>query len=79
MGVSIGAITLAAQPFMDVTVIFTDDTGKIEFSPPSMTFTMGDWDTPQDLAVRGLEDNDATNEVVEVTVTTSPRIAATTA
>ena len=70
MGVSIGAITLAAQPFMDVTVIFTDDTNKIEFSPSSMPFTMGNWDTPQDLAVRGLEDNDATNEVVEVTVTT---------
>ena len=70
MGVSIGAITLAAQPFMDVTVIFTDDTNKIAFSPTSMTFTMGNWDTPRDLAVRGLEDGDPINEVVDVTTST---------
>ena len=70
LGVSIGAITLAAQPFMDVTVIFTDDTNKIAFRPPSMTFTMGNWDTPKDLAVRGLEDGDPINEVVDVTTST---------
>ena len=67
---NVGAMTLAAQPFMDVTVAFNHDGGKIEFFPPRITFTMGDWDTPQDLAVRGLEDNDPLNEVVEVTVTT---------
>ena len=67
---NVGAMTLAAQPFMDVTVFFAHDGGKIEFFPPRITFTMGNWDTPEDIAVRGLEDDDATNEVVEVTVTT---------
>ena len=68
-----GAITLAAQPLsgMDVTVTFTETSNKIDVFPLSLIFTMDNWDTAQFIAVQGLADADATNEVVQITTSTT--------
>ena len=56
---------------MDVTVTFTETSNKIDVSPLFLTFTMDNWDTAQFITVQGLADADATDEVVEVTTSTT--------
>ena len=68
-GGAAGGYTLAprAQPSGTVTVQLTSsDTGAATVSPPSLTFTVGNWDTPQDVTVTAVDDADAANEALEI-------------
>jgi len=50
-------VVLDAEPATDVVVdIASDDTGEGTVSPASLTFTPGNWDTPQEVTVTGVDD-----------------------
>ena len=72
-------VRLAGKPTGTVTVtIASDDTGAVtvadtdagtEGSQNTLTFTTTDWNTPQSVTVRGVEDADASDEDVTLTHT----------
>ncbi|MBX7147562.1 hypothetical protein K1X76_00630 [bacterium] len=50
-------VVLDQQPAADVVIdLSSDDTGEGTVSPASLTFTNGDWDTPQTVTVTGVDD-----------------------
>ena len=60
-------VKLATQPTGTVTVaLSSNDTTAATVSPSSLTFTTSDWNTTQTVTVTGVNDNDATNEVVTI-------------
>ena len=74
-----GAFTvkLADQPTTTVTVTLgSDDTGAVSVPATALTFTTGNWGTTQTVTVSALADDDATDETVVVTATSSEARAA---
>ena len=60
-------VHLQTDPWGDVTVALTSgDTGAATVSPQVLTFTPGNWNTPQRVAVTGVQDDDTTDETVIV-------------
>ena len=68
-------VALATEPSSDVTVALTkgsSDSGDITFSPSPLTFTMGNWNSPQTITITAAEDDDARNDdTATITHTTS--------
>ena len=61
-------VQLAGQPSGTVTVdIVSLDTDSATVSPASMMFTVGNWDTTQDVTVTPVDDDDANAEMVMIT------------
>ena len=51
-------VVLDAQPTSDVTLdVTSSDTGEVTVSTGTLTFTSGNWDTPQTVTVTGVDDN----------------------
>jgi gliding motility-associated-like protein len=51
-------IVLDSEPIANVTIgLSSNDTGEGTVSPASVTFTSGDWDTPQTITVTGVDDD----------------------
>jgi len=63
-------VVLDAQPVADVVLDVTSaDTGEATVAPTQLTFTNGDWDTPQTVTVTGVDDDLADGDVVtDVTI-----------
>ena len=64
-----GSYTLVprAQPSGTVTVrLISSDTGAATVSPSSLTFTVGNWATPQAVTVTAVDDPDAADEALEI-------------
>ena len=56
-GVATFTVRLNTQPMAEVTVAVTSrDAGEGTVSPPSLTFTTGDWSTAQTVTVTGVQD-----------------------
>ncbi len=63
---------LSAEPTATVTVTVTsDDTGAATVSPGTLTFTVANYATPQDVTVTPVDDNDALDENVTVSLDAS--------
>ena len=63
-------VALSVQPSGNVTLTLeSSDTGALEVSPRSLTFTTSDWDVQQTVTVRGVEDSGTADETVTVTHT----------
>ena len=63
-------VALSVQPSGNVTLTLeSSDTGALEVSPRSLTFTTSDWDVRQTVTVRGVEDSGTADETVTVTHT----------
>ena len=54
-------MNVVSEDTMAVTVVSPD-------MPASLTFTPGNWDTPQQVTVRGEQDDDADDETVMLTL-----------
>jgi hypothetical protein len=62
-------IALTSQPTATVTIdVSSSDTGEATVEPASLTFTAGDWDTPQTVTVTGVDDTDI-DGIQTVTIT----------
>ena len=65
-------LKLAREPTGTVTVVVeSDDPGAVLVARPTLTFTSSTWDTPLTMTVRGVADDDATDEAVTLTATAS--------
>ena len=65
-------VRLATQPTRTVTVALTSsDTGAVSLPLGQVTFTTGNWQTPQTVTVTGVSDDDAVDESVTITHTAS--------
>ena len=63
------SVVLTAQPTDDVIITLTNgNDAAVSFSTTPLTFTSASWNTPQSIEVQGLEDDDANNEVVNITL-----------
>lgn len=57
------------QPTSDVVFnVSSADTGAVTVSPSTLTFTNGNWDTPQTVTLTGVADDDTANESVVITL-----------
>ena len=64
------SVKLGTLPSASVTVaVASGDTGVATALPASMTFTTGDWSTAQTVTVSGVNDTDADDETVEISLT----------
>ena len=62
-------VKLGSQPTADVTISITSaDTGAATAGPTPLTFTSSNWDTARTITVSGVQDNDTSDETVNVTV-----------
>ncbi|MBF2753759.1 MAG: hypothetical protein ISN29_00660, partial [Gammaproteobacteria bacterium AqS3] len=69
-GSTISGFWLSAQPGADVTVAFaSSNTDSVTLSPASLTFTADNWDTAQSITLTGVEDSDADDETVSISIT----------
>jgi cytoskeletal protein RodZ len=51
-------VVLTSQPTADVTIsVSSDDTDEATVEPDTLTFTVGDWDTAQEVTVTGVNDD----------------------
>ena len=67
-------MSLATQPTGDVTVsisVTDDDSGTVTVQTTSLTFTTGNWSTPQTVTVSAADDDNITNETATVSLTAS--------
>ncbi len=75
-------VNLTAQPSAIVTVnVISSDPGALTALPATLTFTPSNWNVPQNIGVDGVQDPDAMDEVVMVTVSAAglaPRTATVT-
>ncbi len=72
-GTATFTVVLATEPTADVTLpLSSDDTGEGTVSPASLTFTDGDWDTPQTVTVTGVDDPVFDGNVAYTIVTGDP-------
>ena len=62
------ALSLGSQPSANVTV--TPSGARLSFNPSSVTFTNGNWDTPQNVTVSVAADANAVNETLTVSHST---------
>ena len=62
-------VRLGAPPKASAVLsVSSGDTGAVTVSPASLTFTSSNWNSPQTVTVTGVQDNDGTDESVNVTV-----------
>jgi len=62
-------VVLDSQPAGDVVFdVTSSDSGEATVSPTTLTFTTGDWNTPQTVTITGVDDLTATNDSATVTV-----------
>lgn len=62
-------VRLAAQPVANVIVTLSSaNTAKATISPPTLTFSTSNWNTPQTVTVNGVNDADVVNESVNMSV-----------
>jgi hypothetical protein len=62
-------VVLTAEPAADVTVpISTSDDTEAIADPTVLTFTSANWDSPQTVTVRGVQDPDSEGAVVDVLI-----------
>ena len=65
-------VSLSLEPPMDSTVMITNsDPGAVTVSPGSLTFTTTNWNTSQSFNITPVQDADANNESVTLTLTLS--------
>ena len=65
-------VKLATQPSQQVSVtVSSADTAAVSVPSQTLTFTTGDWSTAQSVSVGGVDDDDALDETVTVTLTAS--------
>ena len=65
-------VRLATRPSSSVSVsVSSGDTGAVSVPSRALTFTTGNWSTAQSVAVSGVDDDDAGDESVTVTLTAS--------
>ena len=65
-------VSLATQPSGQVSVtVSSGDTGAVSVPSQALVFTTSDWSTAQSVSVGGVDDDDALDETVTVTVTAS--------
>ncbi|MBF2755584.1 MAG: autotransporter outer membrane beta-barrel domain-containing protein [Gammaproteobacteria bacterium AqS3] len=65
-------VKMMSQPDSNVTVsVVSPDTGAATVSPASLTFTSGNWEDPQTVTVRAVQDADASDEKVRLVLTRS--------
>ena len=65
-------VSLATRPSVSVSVrVSSGDTGAISVLSRALTFTTGNWSTAQSVTVSGVDDDDAGDESVTVTLTAS--------
>ena len=63
-------VSLATQPSGQVSVtVSSGDTGAVSVPSQALVFTTSDWSTAQSVAVGGVDDDDALDESVSVTLT----------
>ena len=60
-------VTLGSEPTGPVTVEPQSDSQSVTVSPASLTFTSGNWNTPQPVTVRAVADDDTVEETVTIT------------
>ncbi len=60
-------VRLSSEPRYQVTLALTEGTGRITWTPPVLTFTSSDWNSPQGVTVMAPLDDDATEEDVILT------------
>ena len=61
-------LRLATQPRLAVTIaVMTDDEGAATVNPASLIFTPADWNVAKAVTVNGVDDNDVSNESVNLT------------
>ncbi len=69
-GTATFTVVLNSQPTASVTIgLSSDDTSEGTVSPSSVTFTTGNWSTPQTVTVTGVNDAVADGNVVYTIVT----------
>jgi hypothetical protein len=70
-------VRLTAQPGTDVVLTVTSgDTGEVIVTPATLTFTSGNWDEPQTVVVRGVNDVfDDGDQVTTVTIAVIPVVS----
>ncbi len=65
-------VVLATPPTVNVTVaVSSADTGAVTVDKPSLTFNADNYNQPQTVMVTSVQDNDATNESVSVSLSAS--------
>ncbi len=65
-------VSLDTQPSSDVTVTITVGAGaKLTVNPTTLTFSVGDWDTPEPITLTAVEDDDSSIDIVELTLANS--------
>ena len=65
-------VRLATRPSASVSVrVSSGDTGAVSVPSQALVFTTGNWSTAQSVTVEGVDDDDALDESVTVTVTAS--------
>ncbi len=62
-------VRLSHVPTDQVTVHLTSDNGEVTITPDELTFTASDWSTAQDVQVAAANDDDARDDVAEITLT----------
>ncbi len=60
-------VSLSSEPRSSVTLALTEGTERITWTPPVLTFTSSDWNSPQGVTVMAPLDDDATEEDVILT------------
>ena len=66
------SVSLATRPLASVSVrVSSGDTGAVSVVTTSLTFTTGNWSTARSVTVEGVDDADALDELVTVTLTAS--------
>ena len=63
------AVALVVAPSADVTVTVPAVMGDLSLSPTTLTFTPGNWDTPQMVTLMASEDDDSVDDREEITLT----------
>ena len=62
-------VVLNAEPATDVVLnVSSGDIGAATVAPATLTFTNGNWDTPQTVTITGVSDDDFTDEEVTITI-----------
>ena len=72
-------VVLTSEPTADVTIEFNAPAGSdLTVNPSSLTFTSGDWESLQTVAVSAAHDNDFTDDTGTITHRSGPATATTT-
>ena len=72
MVLGIFEVSLATQPSGQVSVtVSSGDAGAVSVPSQALVFTTGNWSTARSVAVGGVDDDDALDESVTVTLTAS--------